>query len=55
MKCSILESCVAIVTKYKSSWGTPNLTFVVMKILLKSLKPRKQYLKMEVSVMSLSF
>ena len=27
MNCGILESCVAIVTKHKSSKGTPKLTF----------------------------
>ena len=36
MNCSILESCVAIITKHKSSKGTPKLTLMV--ILLMSLK-----------------
>ena len=54
MKCGILESCVANVTKHKSSKGSPKLTFFVMKILLMSLKPCKQYLKMEVSVFSIN-
>ena len=31
MSCSILESCVAIITKHKSSKGTPK--FTLMKIL----------------------
>ena len=38
MKCSILESCVAIVTKHKSYKGTTKLTFIVMKILPISLE-----------------
>ena len=38
MNCGILEICVAIVTKHKSSKGTPKLTFIVMKILLMSFK-----------------
>ena len=38
MNCGILESCVAIVTKLKSIKGTNKLTFIVMKILLMSLK-----------------
>ena len=38
MKCGIIESCVAIVTKQKSSKRAPKLTFIVMKILLISLK-----------------
>ena len=50
MNCVILHSCVAIITKHKSSKRTLNLTFTAMKILLMSLKPRKQYLKMQVSV-----
>ena len=50
----ILESCVAIVPKHRSSKGTPELTFIVMKILLMSLKPRKQYLKMQFSVFSIN-
>ena len=38
MNCGILKSCAAIVTKYKSSKGTPQLTLMIMKILLMSLK-----------------
>ena len=49
MKCGILESCVAIVTKHKSSKGIPKLTFIEM-----SLKLRKEYLNMEVSVFSIN-
>ena len=49
MNCGILESCVAILTKHKSSKGTLKFTFILIKILLVSLKPRKQYLEMEVS------
>ena len=32
MNCGILESCVAVVTKHKSSKGTPKLTFIVMSL-----------------------
>ena len=39
MNCVILDSCVAIITKHKSSKRTLNLTFTAM-----------QYLKMQVSV-----
>ena len=53
MSCGILESCVSIITKHKSSKGTPKLTFILMKILLMSFTPRKQYLKMEDSVFSM--
>ena len=38
MNCGILESCVAIITKYKSSKETPKFTFTLIKILLMSLK-----------------
>ena len=54
MNCGILGSCVVIVTKNKSIKGTPKLTFIAMKILLTSLKPRMQYLKMQVSVFSIN-
>ena len=37
MNCSIQESCVVIITKHRSSKGTPKLTFILMKILLMSL------------------
>ena len=36
MNCSILENCVVITTKHKSSKGTPKLTLI--KILLTSIK-----------------
>ena len=32
INCGILESCVAVVTKHKSSKGTPKLTFIVMSL-----------------------
>ena len=54
MTYDILESCVTIVTTHKSSKGTPKLTFIVMKILLMRLKPRNQYLKMQVSIFSIN-
>ena len=54
MNCGILEGCVAIVTKHKSSKVTPKLTFIVMKILLMSYKPRNQYLKTHVSIFSIN-
>ena len=43
MNCSILESCVAIITKDKSSKGTPKIT--LMKILLMSIKHVSNWLQ----------
>ena len=48
MNCSILESYVAIITKHKSSKGTPKLT--LMKILLMSLKYVSNLLQYDVEI-----
>ena len=48
MNCSILESCVAIITKHKSSKGTHKLT--VMDILLMSLKHVSNWLQYDVEI-----
>ena len=48
MNCSILESCVAVITKYKSSKGTPRLT--LMKILLMGLKHLSNWLRYDVEI-----
>ena len=46
MNWGILESCIPIVTKQKSSKGTPMLTFIVIKILLvKRQKSKKTLLQ----------
>ena len=33
MKCSILESCFAFVTKYESSKGTPKILVMTLKLI----------------------
>ena len=51
MNCSILESCVAIITKHmehKSSKGTPKLT--LMKILLMNVKHVSNWLQYDVEI-----
>ena len=48
MNCSILESRVAVITKHKSSKGTPKLT--LMKILLMSLKHISSWLQYDVEI-----
>ena len=48
MNCSILGSCVAIITKHKSSKRTPKLT--LMKILLMSLKHVSNWLQYNVEI-----
>ena len=48
MNCSVLESCAAIITKHKSSKGTPKLT--VMKVLLMSSKHVSNWLQYDVEI-----
>ena len=50
MNCSILESCFAFVTKHESSKGTPKLTFILIKILLMSLKLINNWLQNDVEI-----
>ena len=50
MNCSILESCFAFVTKHESSKGTPKLTFILIKILLMSLKLINNWLQNDVDI-----
>ena len=50
MNCSILESCFAFVTKHESSKGTPKLTFILIKILLMSLKLINKWLQNDIEI-----